>query len=172
MVAIFGLGIRVGLIRVGFLSLSVAQSKMLHVRLPLLNPIPRNKLHQFLSAPPPLPQAAMKDSSYVYEYVKEVMERSKPMFEKFLEKRGIGYWPTVANFIFCYFPDPPRLEEGLQVATTRAPFFYLAIFLFFFGWWGTPKDRPWNNQPWRPRCARGASWSGPRRMPTTWWGSE
>ncbi|CAJ1427467.1 unnamed protein product [Effrenium voratum] len=57
-------------------------------------------------------QAAMKDSSYVYEYVKEVMERSKPMFEKFLEKRGIGYWPTVANFIFCYFPDPPRLEEG------------------------------------------------------------
>ncbi|CAJ1417905.1 unnamed protein product [Effrenium voratum] len=56
----------------------------------------------------------MKDSSYVYEYVKEVMERSKPMFEKFLEKRGIGYWPTVANFIFCYFPDPPRLEAALR----------------------------------------------------------
>lgn len=27
---------------------------------------------------------------------------------------GIDFWPTVANFIFCYFPEPVRLEAALR----------------------------------------------------------
>jgi len=58
--------------------------------------------------------AAMKNSQYVFDYVKEVNERAKPMFEDYLTQRGIAFWPTVANFIFCYFEDPKRLEAGLR----------------------------------------------------------
>eukprot|EP00439_Symbiodinium_sp_Y106_P082667 s542_g22.t1 len=59
-------------------------------------------------------QAAMKKPQYVFDYVKEVNERSKPLFEEFLNKKGIGYWPTVANFIFCYFQDPKTTEAKLR----------------------------------------------------------
>eukprot|EP00913_Durusdinium_trenchii_P003083 g2850.t1 len=41
-------------------------------------------------------------------------DRSKPLFEDFLKKRGIEFWPTVANFIFCYFSEPVRLESALR----------------------------------------------------------
>jgi len=58
--------------------------------------------------------AALKQRDYVFEYVREVMDESKPLFEDFLKKRGIEYWPTVANFIFCYFSEPVRLESALR----------------------------------------------------------
>ncbi|CAE8610813.1 unnamed protein product [Polarella glacialis] len=59
-------------------------------------------------------EAAMKDSAYVFDYVKEVNEISLPLFKEYLDKKGVGYWPTWANFIFCYFEDPVRLEAGMR----------------------------------------------------------
>lgn len=58
--------------------------------------------------------AALKQRDYVFEYVREVMDQSKPLFEDFLKKRGIEFWPTAANFIFCYFSEPVRLESALR----------------------------------------------------------
>jgi len=59
-------------------------------------------------------QAAMKARSYVDEYVDEVMRRAKPRLEEFLKAKGIGFWPSWANFIFCYFSDPLPLEAELR----------------------------------------------------------
>eukprot|EP00435_Cladocopium_sp_Y103_P056881 s865_g19.t1 len=44
-------------------------------------------------------------------------DQSKPLFEDFLKKRGIEFWPTVANFIFCYFSEPDHKGVlGLRVS--------------------------------------------------------
>lgn len=59
-------------------------------------------------------EAALKDSQYMTDYVKEINEQTKPQFEQYLTKKGISFWPTSANFIFCYFEDPKRLEAELR----------------------------------------------------------
>lgn len=59
-------------------------------------------------------EAALKDSQYMRDYVKEINEQTKPQFEQYLTKKGISFWPTCANFIFCYFEDPKRLETELR----------------------------------------------------------
>jgi len=59
-------------------------------------------------------QAAMKHKDYVNDYVKEVMERAKPRLEEFLKSKGIVFWPSWTNYIFCYFPDPMPLEASLR----------------------------------------------------------
>ena len=46
----------------------------------------------------------------MYTFTEPAEEESKPLFEDFLKKRGIEFWPTVANFIFCYFSEPVRLD--------------------------------------------------------------
>mmetsp|Transcript_129181 Transcript_129181/g.414137 ORF Transcript_129181/g.414137 Transcript_129181/m.414137 type:complete len:364 (+) Transcript_129181:54-1145(+) len=58
--------------------------------------------------------AAMKDRQYVWDFVDEVNKRSKPLFEAFLKREGIEFWPTSANFIFCYFSDPVELEKSIR----------------------------------------------------------
>lgn len=59
-------------------------------------------------------QAALKQRDYVDEYVQEVIHRAKPKFEEYLRSRGIIFWPTTANFIFCYFAEPLKLEQELR----------------------------------------------------------
>jgi histidinol-phosphate aminotransferase len=59
-------------------------------------------------------KAALKDPAYVYEFVKEVNEVAKPKFESFLREKGITFWPSTANFIFCYFKKPEELEVALR----------------------------------------------------------
>jgi len=59
-------------------------------------------------------QAAMRASNYVDEYVIEVMQRAKPRFEEYLTSKGIVFWPSWANFIFCYFSDPMPTEAQLR----------------------------------------------------------
>lgn len=58
--------------------------------------------------------AALKDPSYVWAFVEEVNKKAKPMLEAFLERRKIVFWPSSANFVFCYFQNPVELEKGLR----------------------------------------------------------
>jgi len=58
--------------------------------------------------------AALADRQYVWDFVEEVNKKSKPMFEDYLRSRGIVFWPTSANFIFCYFDNPVGLEQGIR----------------------------------------------------------
>jgi histidinol-phosphate aminotransferase len=59
-------------------------------------------------------EKAMTNNQYVFDYVKELNERAKPAFEAYLNKKGIVFWPSSANFIFCYFKDPVGLEASLR----------------------------------------------------------
>ena len=59
-------------------------------------------------------EAALNNPEYTMEYVKEVMEVSKPMFEDFLNQQGIDYWPSVANFIWTFPENPQTLEKHLR----------------------------------------------------------
>ena len=58
--------------------------------------------------------AALQDSAYVFELVDELNNQAKPAFEAFLQEIGVVFWPTDANFVFCYFVDPPGLEAKLR----------------------------------------------------------
>lgn len=59
-------------------------------------------------------RAALKDTKYVFDFVNEVNKVSKPAFEKFLHRKGIRFWPSACNFIFCYFDKPDELEARLR----------------------------------------------------------
>lgn len=72
------------------------------------------------------------DVSCVYIFTEPAFEdESKPLFEDFLKKRGIEYWPTVANFIFCYFSEPVRLDARTEVVF----FFFLMLIVGSSGFW-------------------------------------
>jgi histidinol-phosphate aminotransferase len=58
--------------------------------------------------------AALEDISYVEDYVREVMQESKPRLEKFLRERGISFYPSAANFLFLTVPDRKELIENLK----------------------------------------------------------
>ncbi|WP_252177367.1 histidinol-phosphate transaminase [Endozoicomonas sp. 4G] len=58
--------------------------------------------------------AALSNPGYTERYVKEVMEVSKPMFEAFLNRKGIDYWPSVANFIWIFPNNPDEIEKHLR----------------------------------------------------------
>eukprot|EP00929_Paragymnodinium_shiwhaense_P019046 TRINITY_DN13103_c0_g1_i1.p1 TRINITY_DN13103_c0_g1~~TRINITY_DN13103_c0_g1_i1.p1 ORF type:complete len:651 (+),score=119.67 TRINITY_DN13103_c0_g1_i1:71-2023(+) len=58
--------------------------------------------------------AALDNPGYVFDYVKELNGIAKPKFEEFLRSRGIRFWPSSANYIFCYFANPTHLEAELR----------------------------------------------------------
>lgn len=58
--------------------------------------------------------AALEDLQYMNEYVKEVMQESKPVLEKFLQEKGISFYPSLANFLFLKMPEPKRIIEKLK----------------------------------------------------------
>jgi histidinol-phosphate aminotransferase len=58
--------------------------------------------------------AALKDMSYVEDYVREAMQESKPRLEKFLSEIGISFYPSSANFLFLTAPNPKQLIENLK----------------------------------------------------------
>jgi len=59
-------------------------------------------------------RAALENPKYIWDFVEEVNKQSKPKFEEYLTKRGIPFWPTSANFIFCDFENPVELEKGIR----------------------------------------------------------
>ena len=60
--------------------------------------------------------AALGNPEYTQEYVKEVIEVSKPMIEAFLDKQNIEYWPSVANYVWVFFKQPSLVEQKLKEA--------------------------------------------------------
>ena len=34
--------------------------------------------------------------------------------EDFLAEAGVAFWPSAANYVFCYFPDPTATEKALR----------------------------------------------------------
>ncbi|WP_317933083.1 histidinol-phosphate transaminase [Halioxenophilus sp. WMMB6] len=61
-------------------------------------------------------KAALANPEYVERYIDEVMGSSKPAVEAFLDKLGIDYWPTVANYVLMFPADPDGLYETLMQA--------------------------------------------------------
>ncbi len=59
--------------------------------------------------------SALEDSQYVKDYIKEIMEVSKPKLEEFLKERGIFFYPSAANFLFLRVPDAAKLIEDLKL---------------------------------------------------------
>jgi histidinol-phosphate aminotransferase len=57
--------------------------------------------------------AALKNQSYVKDYLEEVLNKSKPMLEEFLNSKGIKFWPSSANFIFTFPPSPDVVNQKL-----------------------------------------------------------
>ena len=48
------------------------------------------------------------------DYVKEVMEISKPKLEQFLKEKGIAFYPSSANFLMLRISNPEKLIENLK----------------------------------------------------------
>lgn len=59
-------------------------------------------------------QAALNHPDYTDNYVREVMDDAKPLLEDYLERAGIDYWPSRANFLWIFPSQPERLAELLQ----------------------------------------------------------
>lgn len=60
--------------------------------------------------------AALDNPDYTLNYVREVMQESKPLLEAFLDRKGIVYWPSGANFIWTFPPNASVLDAALQNA--------------------------------------------------------
>jgi histidinol-phosphate aminotransferase len=61
-------------------------------------------------------QAALDNPEYTQNYVREVMEESKPLLENFLDQQKIDYWPSGANFIWTFPTNAQALDQALQNA--------------------------------------------------------
>lgn len=70
--------------------------------------------------------SALEDPSYMENYVKEVMEQSKPRLERFLEEKGVSFFPSIANFLFLKISDSKQViadlkAEGVLVRPKKGP---------------------------------------------------
>lgn len=61
-------------------------------------------------------KAALEKPEYVDDYIAEVMGQSKPKLEAFLAEHDIEFWPTTANYILTFPPQPEALKQALQAA--------------------------------------------------------
>lgn len=58
--------------------------------------------------------AALEDIKYMEDYVKEVMEVSKPKLEAFLKEKRVSFYPSKANFLLLRFQNPERIIDHLK----------------------------------------------------------
>jgi len=58
-------------------------------------------------------QASLAQPETALEYVEEVMGRSKPMLEAFLNEKGVDFWPSEANYLWSFPSDPGRVNQAL-----------------------------------------------------------
>ena len=58
--------------------------------------------------------SALEDADYARNYIKEVMEKSKPKVEKFLKENKVKYWSGVANFLLIKPIDQKKTLEVLE----------------------------------------------------------
>lgn len=61
-------------------------------------------------------RAGLSNLDGIESYVEEVMHEAKPMLERFLEQKGITFWPSGGNFVWAFFENPEKVEEGLREA--------------------------------------------------------
>ncbi len=59
-------------------------------------------------------RAALADIGSVQQYVREVMEESKPLMERFLDDNSVLYWPSAANFIWIFPVEAEKIELALR----------------------------------------------------------
>ncbi len=57
--------------------------------------------------------AALESPEYTQDYVREVMEESKPLLEGFLTQNNIEFWPSVANYLLVLFDDCSGVKDAL-----------------------------------------------------------
>lgn len=58
--------------------------------------------------------AALSDKKHMEDYVKEVMEKSKPMLEQFLKEKNIEFLPSKANFLLLKLAQPEKIMLELK----------------------------------------------------------
>ncbi len=58
--------------------------------------------------------AALESPDYTHQYVDEVMQKCKPALEAWCRGRKIDFWPSRANFIWMFPPQPAELQVFLQ----------------------------------------------------------
>lgn len=57
---------------------------------------------------------SLENTQYMEDYVKEVMEKSKPKLEEFLKTKRISFYPSSANFLMLKMPNPEKVIEDLK----------------------------------------------------------
>ena len=70
--------------------------------------------------------AALDDADYARNYIKEIMERSKPKVEEFFRENKVKFWPGVANFLLVKPDDQKKAlkileSEGILVRPREGP---------------------------------------------------
>ena len=58
--------------------------------------------------------AALEDKKYMEDYVREVMEKSKPKLESFFREKEIFFYPSKANFLLLKISHPDKIIEDLK----------------------------------------------------------
>jgi histidinol-phosphate aminotransferase len=91
-------------LRVGYL---IANNMYISEMLKVRSPYPVNMAGYKAAS------AALADTSYMKNYVSEVMKKSKPLVEKFFSRNGITFYPSQANFILFKPDNPTKVYEKL-----------------------------------------------------------
>lgn len=58
-------------------------------------------------------RAALAQPEYTHDYVREVMQDAKPLFEHFLSERAIEFWPSEANYVWCFPAQWSAINQAL-----------------------------------------------------------
>lgn len=59
-------------------------------------------------------RAALEHPEYTRDYVREVMQESKPRVEQYLCDRGVDFWPSGANYLWTFPASPERVNQILM----------------------------------------------------------
>lgn len=58
-------------------------------------------------------RAALAHPEYTQTYVAEVVKEAKPLLEKFLDEKGVEYWPSGANYLWTFPPNADAVNQEL-----------------------------------------------------------
>lgn len=92
-------------LRFGFL---VSQAENIEQLLKVRGPYDINQLAVVAA------DAALTEPGYTKDYVQEVMNDSKPLFEGWLNEQGIEFWPSSANYVWAFPSRPQQIADFLQ----------------------------------------------------------
>lgn len=59
-------------------------------------------------------RAALEHPDYMRDYVREVMQESKPRIEQFLCSNGVDFWPSGANYLWTFPSSPEQVSRVLM----------------------------------------------------------